>query len=134
MEMQIYYEDTDSGGIVYHGNYLKFCERVRSNIFFKQNRLPYTNEGSFVVHSLEAKYLSPLRLGDRIRVCLEVLEERVSMMLIRHRIFKIFDMQAQKNTQQEVFFMDAKIVYVVQNKIKKIPQELRGMIHEASSN
>ncbi|EAI0019101.1 acyl-CoA thioesterase, partial [Campylobacter jejuni] len=28
MKMRVYYEDTDAGGVVYHSNYLKFCERV----------------------------------------------------------------------------------------------------------
>lgn len=34
MEIRVYYEDTDCGGIVYYANYLKFCERARSNLFF----------------------------------------------------------------------------------------------------
>lgn len=34
--MRVYYEDTDAGGVVYHSNYLKFCERVRSEIFFNK--------------------------------------------------------------------------------------------------
>lgn len=29
MKMRVYYEDTDAGGVVYHSNYLKFCERAR---------------------------------------------------------------------------------------------------------
>ena len=28
--VRVYYEDTDAGGIVYHANYLKFCERART--------------------------------------------------------------------------------------------------------
>lgn len=36
MKMRVYYEDTDAGGVVYHSNYLKFCERVRSEIFFNK--------------------------------------------------------------------------------------------------
>ncbi len=33
MQVRIYYEDTDSGGVVYHANYLKFMERARSEYF-----------------------------------------------------------------------------------------------------
>lgn len=36
MKMRVYYEDTDAGGVVYHSNYLKFCERARSEIFFNK--------------------------------------------------------------------------------------------------
>ena len=31
MPVRVYYEDTDAGGVVYHANYLKFCERARSD-------------------------------------------------------------------------------------------------------
>ena len=30
-KFRVYYEDTDCGGIVYHANYLKFCERARTD-------------------------------------------------------------------------------------------------------
>ena len=30
--VEVYWEDTDAGGIVYHSNYLKFMERARSNL------------------------------------------------------------------------------------------------------
>ena len=31
LPVRVYYEDTDAGGVVYHANYLKFCERARSD-------------------------------------------------------------------------------------------------------
>ncbi len=34
MRCRVYYEDTDSEGVVYHANYLKYCERARSEFFF----------------------------------------------------------------------------------------------------
>ncbi|MDY3200170.1 MAG: acyl-CoA thioesterase, partial [Arcobacter sp.] len=36
MKVRIYYEDTDAAGIVYHANFIKYCERARSEIFFRQ--------------------------------------------------------------------------------------------------
>lgn len=129
MEIRIYYEDTDSGGIVYHSNYLKFCERARSELFFKKNQSPQSDEGGFVVHSLSAKYISALCLGDVISVELEVLESKSSAIVLRHKIYKIFDMQKQETLKQEVFLMDAKIVFIKQGKIKKIPQEFMELIN-----
>ncbi|MDD3597397.1 MAG: acyl-CoA thioesterase, partial [Sulfuricurvum sp.] len=40
MQIRVYYEDTDAGGIVYHSNYLNFCERARSHLFFDVGRSP----------------------------------------------------------------------------------------------
>ena len=33
-KIKVYYEDTDSGGVVYHANYLKFLERARTEVLF----------------------------------------------------------------------------------------------------
>ena len=39
MKTRVYYDDTDAGGVVYHANYLKFCERARSDIFYENGLL-----------------------------------------------------------------------------------------------
>ena len=36
MERQIYYHDTDAGGVVYYGNYLKFLEEARTEFLEKK--------------------------------------------------------------------------------------------------
>ena len=33
--LQVYYEDTDVGGVVYYANYLKFTERARTEMIYK---------------------------------------------------------------------------------------------------
>lgn len=33
MDVRIYYEDTDAGGVVYHTNYIKYFERARTEFF-----------------------------------------------------------------------------------------------------
>ena len=64
MKFRIYYDSTDAGGIVYHTEYIKFCEQARSEIFFK-NGIFFENEG-YVVTNLNAKFLSSAKLGDII--------------------------------------------------------------------
>jgi acyl-CoA thioester hydrolase len=67
----VYYEDTDMGGIVYHANYLKFIERARSDWVRKlgvdQNLLREAGT-VFAVHRIEADFLAPARLDDRLEV------------------------------------------------------------------
>lgn len=64
MQIRVYYEDTDCEGIVYHANYLKFCERARSEVLFKNNYLSSDNKGCFVVKHIEANFIASSRLGD----------------------------------------------------------------------
>jgi len=69
MEIQIYYEDTDCGGVVYYGNYLKYFERARTQ-YLEERGLSVARlmkEGTvFVVVHAEVDYRSPARYGDRL--------------------------------------------------------------------
>ncbi len=46
--LRVYYEDTDTGGVVYHSIYLNYCERARSEIFFRNGISPIDNKYHFV--------------------------------------------------------------------------------------
>ncbi len=78
MKIRIYYEDTDTGGVVYHSNYLNFCERARSEAFFKKGLSPILESGHFVAKKIEADYISSARLGDEIEVGVELCEMRAA--------------------------------------------------------
>ncbi len=69
--VRVYYEDTDSGGVVYYANYLKFMERARTEwlrkLGYEQVRLG--EEGLiFAVRRAELDYLKPAHLDDRLQV------------------------------------------------------------------
>jgi acyl-CoA thioester hydrolase len=69
MEIQIYYEDTDCGGMVYYANYLKYFERARTQ-YLEERGLSvagFMKEGTvFVVVHAEVDYRSPAHYGDRL--------------------------------------------------------------------
>ena len=67
MEIKIYYEDTDCGGVVYYGNYLKYFERARTEYLEKRGLsvAGLMKEGTvFVVVHAEVDYRSPARYGE----------------------------------------------------------------------
>lgn len=70
--VQVYYEDTDSGGVVYYANYLKFMERARTewlrNLGFEQDELIEKNSVLFAVRSVQIDYLAPARFNERLIV------------------------------------------------------------------
>jgi len=76
MKIRIYYEDTDAGGIVYHTNYIKFCERARSEIFFKSDFEVMDKNSGFVVKNLNANFFKPAKLGDMIEVKTKLVEAK----------------------------------------------------------
>lgn len=69
MDIRIYYEDTDCGGVVYYANYLKYFERARTQ-FLEQRGFSVAGlmaEGTvFVVVRTEVDYRSPARYGETI--------------------------------------------------------------------
>ena len=72
MKIRVYYEDTDAGGVVYHANYLKFCERARSENIFLKHSSPQRGEKHFVITKMEASFKASAKLGDLIDVSYEV--------------------------------------------------------------
>ena len=69
MEIRIYYEDTDCGGVVYYGNYLKYFERARTQYLEERgfSVAGLMRDGTvFVVVHAEVEYRSPARYGDTL--------------------------------------------------------------------
>jgi len=117
MNIRVYYEDTDAGGIVYHSNYLNYCERARSEHFFAQNILPHEGEGSgFVVHHIDASFLATSMLGDMLEVRTTLLKSRHTSVTLRQTIYK---------EESSVFSMEVVLVYLNRGKPAKIPLRLR---------
>ncbi len=72
LPLRIYYEDTDSAGIVYYANYLRFAERGRTEMLrcrgVDHNRLMAEAGLAFAVRHCVIDYISPARLDDAIEV------------------------------------------------------------------
>jgi acyl-CoA thioester hydrolase len=70
--VRVYYEDTDSGGVVYYANYLKFMERARTELLrsfgFEQDQLQQELGIIFAVHSANIQYKKPARFNDELNV------------------------------------------------------------------
>lgn len=89
MRIRIYYEDTDCGGILYHTNYIKYCERARSELFFSRAMLPQEASAGFVVSELQAKFLGFARLGDMCEVRSQILKIGKVQILLLQEIYKL---------------------------------------------
>jgi acyl-CoA thioester hydrolase len=71
MEVRIYYEDTDVGGVVYHANYLKYFERARTE-FLRRRGLSVgeLHQAGFVfpVIRMEIDFKAPALHDDLVKV------------------------------------------------------------------
>ena len=71
-KLKVYYEDTDSGGVVYYANYLKFLERARTEALFS---IGYSNKkiqdmfnSLIIVKSCNIEYKKSAYLEDQLKV------------------------------------------------------------------
>lgn len=114
MKIRVYYEDTDAGGIVYHTNYIKYCERARSESFFSRGLKPLEGDTSgFIVSSLNANFSAPAYLGDMIEVKTEILTLKKSYIILLQKVYR---------DDIELFSMEIKLAFVVCGKISRIPE------------
>lgn len=105
MDLRIYYQDTDAGGIVYHSNYLDYAERARSE-FLRDVGLPVNalleRDVAFVIKKAEINYKSPARLEDLLTVHTSIGEIRGASMVMNQTI-KRGDMELVDIVLQAVF-------------------------------
>ena len=72
LALRVYYEDTDFSGFVYHANYLKFCERGRSDFLrvlgLDQKAMMAADGLMFVVRRMVCDFLKPARFDDLLTI------------------------------------------------------------------
>ena len=70
--VRVYFENTDAGGVVYHGEYLKFLERARTewlrHLGFDHHALARDHRVVFVVTAAAIDFAKPARLDDTLAV------------------------------------------------------------------
>ena len=92
LPIRVYYEDTDAGGVVYYANYLKFCERARTEwlrTFGVSQQALIDEQGlGFVVRSVQADYRAPARLDDALEVITQVAMLRRASILFEQQLVR----------------------------------------------
>ena len=122
--LKIYYEDTDSGGVVYYANYLKFIERARTEMI---NELGFTlatllkeYDRLFLVKKIECDYIESCKLEDTLNV-------QSNILVLKNASFEL-----EKNLlKQNKIIFRSKIVMVCVNSQgapSKIPNELHSLM------
>ena len=127
--IRVYYEDTDAGGIVYHSNYLNFCERARTeylrHLGIEQDTYLKHNI-AFVVKSMEIDFKTAAKFNDELVVNTKVINSK--------RASVEFSQIIMNKLQQVVFTAKVKVACVdtTQMKPMAIPEKILGVLKSAS--
>jgi acyl-CoA thioester hydrolase len=127
--IRVYYEDTDAGGIVYHSNYLNFCERARTeylrHLGIEQDTYLEHNI-AFVVKTMEIDFKAAAKFNEELIVLTEVSKiKRASIEFSQTIINKV---------QLVVFSAKVKVASVNTQEMKPIaiPENILGVLQSAS--
>ncbi len=91
LQVRVYYEDADAGGVVYHSNYLNFMERARTEWLrhagFEQNTLIEKKGILFAVRKINIDYNKPAVFNDLLNIKTCIIEHRKASFIFEQVIF-----------------------------------------------
>lgn len=116
MNIRVYYEDTDAGGVVYHANYMKFAERARTELLrsigFENTSLRQERGIIFVVRHIAADYIKTSHLDDMLRIDTSIIQLKNASFVMKHTAARDGDM---------LFSMDVTLVCVNEKDYRPVP-------------
>jgi acyl-CoA thioester hydrolase len=90
--LTVYFEDTDTAGVVYYANYLKFMERARSDMIravgIDQAAMLRGDGSAYFVTHVDIRYRRPARLAEDLRIISSVERVRASSVDIQQRVMR----------------------------------------------
>ncbi len=130
MEKRIYYHDTDSGGVVYYSNYLKYLEEARTE-FLEQHamsvELCHQRGLLYAVRECNIIYKSPARYGDTIVCDAKLLKVTAAQLIFEQKIYN-------KKTNQLLVESTVTLVCLNSNfKPTQIPEDLKEQLIKSAS-
>lgn len=88
--IRVYWEDTDAGGVVYHGSYVRFLERARTEWLraqgIGQQTLRDVDDVVLAIREMTLDFRQPARLDDELQVSVVLSERRAASLLIAQEI------------------------------------------------
>jgi|SRR5208337_2329832 len=122
ISVKIYYEDTDAGGVVYYGNYLRYLERARTEFLLDHgiSVTEFHHQGLFfaVIH-VDISYKKPARLGETINITSEIAEMKNASIILKSLIFR-----------NDTLLVEACVTLACidkEGKPRRLPEELRKL-------
>jgi acyl-CoA thioester hydrolase len=125
LPIRVYFEDTDCAGVVYHANFIKFCERGRSDFIrllgLDHQGLANPERGEpavFVVRRIEIDYLKPGRMDDLLEIVTSCAEIGSASLVLQQDV-----------RRGETLLVRAKVTVVLVSKAGK-PQRIGALVRD----
>ena len=124
-KFKIYYEDTDSGGIVYYANYLKYLERARSEAIYSlgltNTNLQKDHDTLIIVKSCNIEYKKPAKFEDELEIISSILSKTKTSFTMLQLIKKNEEIISEATVQLVTVNKEGKPI--------KIPEILNNLLN-----
>ena len=123
--IDVYYEDTDCGGVVYYANYLKYFERARTQMLIHHgvNPAEWMKKGVvFTVVKAEVEYKAPAVYGDNLSVETKITRLKGARVSFSYRVMRNADGQALVTGVTDMACVNEKM------RPMPIPEEIMGRL------
>ncbi|MCC7384465.1 MAG: YbgC/FadM family acyl-CoA thioesterase [Deltaproteobacteria bacterium] len=121
LPVKVYLEDTDAQGIVYHANYLKYCERARTEVLARCGYTlgeMQTRGYIFVVYEMKLRFQRPARLHDELEVRSTVERTTDYRVTFKHRVLR-------RENEEPIFVAEAQVVTIdPAGELRPLPDDL----------
>tara|TARA_B100000131_G_C17926719_1_gene536592 strand:- start:229 stop:636 length:408 start_codon:yes stop_codon:yes gene_type:complete len=126
-EIKVYYEDTDSGGVVYYSNYLNFLERARTEMInllgLSNNKLLKDHKTLIIVKSCNIEYIKPAKLEDRLKIYSSIESFNKASFIMKQNVYNNDDLISKailKLVTVNIEGKPVKIPSVLENQFKSL--------------
>jgi acyl-CoA thioester hydrolase len=91
--LRAYYEDTDLSGYVYHANYIRWCERARSDMLrllgIDQRTAVEDGTGVYTIAEVNVRYHAPIKLDDDVMIVSRVADLGAATSLMEQKVMRL---------------------------------------------
>ena len=130
--LTVYFEDTDTAGVVYYANYLKFMERARSDMMravgIDQREMLRGDGSAYFVTEVDIRYRRPARLGDDLQVVSSVERVRASSVNIQQRVMRADELLADASVTAAFLDREGQAAAPA----KRVGRKIRATRHEGA--
>lgn len=109
LDVEVYYDDTDFSGVVYHANYLKYMERAREHMLGRAELVRlYQEEGlGFVVYKASLTYKEGAVFGDALVVRSRITESTPYRLVFAQKVYRKTDQKLMVDAEIHLACVDA---------------------------
>lgn len=120
--VQIYYEDTDHSGVVYHANYLKYFERAREHLLGTAELVRLLREDGigFVVYKCEMTFKEGAVFGDALEVRTTPRAESTFRVVFRQDVYRAEKLLVQGEVQMVCVDRDRQLVPIPSDVMQRL--------------